>query len=257
MCPCCDRARHCSLPFSSKRVMRQPPRSVSEGKRLGRSRRAESAAGMLQDNTRCGWRNRAPASEHISKPPGMGQKPKQEEAMPETQMPTEPQRLRALEHANTIRLARAALKRRIAEGDVSAADVILECPVAAIRWTISELLLSQRRWGSTRCRKFLERHGVSEIKLIGSLTERQRRLLADELGGCPSLAEVAAESVYGARARGRARTGPRLRAPSDGVNPSRRRTSERFRGSCRAASGWRRRTAGTTPRRRRSRSRRS
>ena len=107
-----------------------------------------------------------------------------------TQIPAEPQRLRALEHANAIRLARADLKRRIAEGEVSAAEVILECPDAARRWTVSELLLSQRRWGSTRCRKFLERNGVSEIKLIGALTDRQRRLLAAQLGGCPAAAEL-------------------------------------------------------------------
>src|ERR1700744_642757 len=113
--------------------------------------------------------------------------------MPETtQMPPEPQRLRALEHANAIRLARAELKRRIAEGEVSAAEVILECPAAARRWPASEPLLSQRRWGSTRCRKFLERNGVSEIKLIGSLTERQRLLLAEQLGGCPVTAEASA-----------------------------------------------------------------
>lgn len=110
--------------------------------------------------------------------------------MPDTtQLPTEPQRLRALEHANAIRLARAELKRRIADGQVSAAEVILECPVAANRWTVAELLLSQRRWGSTRCRKFLERNGVSEIKLIGSLTERQRKLLAAELSSCRASSE--------------------------------------------------------------------
>ncbi|HET9721077.1 MAG TPA: hypothetical protein VFP55_13435 [Solirubrobacteraceae bacterium] len=113
-----------------------------------------------------------------------------------TEIPTEPQRLRALEHANAIRLARAELKRRIAVGEVSAADVILECPEAALRWTVAELLLSQRRWGSTRCRKFLERNGVSEIKPIGSLTERQRKLLAAELrggGARPELRVQAAE----------------------------------------------------------------
>ncbi len=104
------------------------------------------------------------------------------------EMPTpEPQRLRALEHANAIRLARAELKRRIADGDTSAAAVILECPDAVRRWTVGELLMSQRRWGSTRCRKFLERNGVSEIKAIGALTERQRRLLAEQLSGsCPT-----------------------------------------------------------------------
>jgi len=106
------------------------------------------------------------------------------------QMPAEPQRLRALEHANAVRLARADLKRRISEGEISAAEVILECPDAVRRWTVADLLMSQRRWGSTRCRKFLERNGVSEIKPIGGLTERQRRLLAEQLSGCPALTEV-------------------------------------------------------------------
>ncbi len=83
-------------------------------------------------------------------------------------MPSEPQRLRALEQANAIRLARAELKRRVADGDTSVADVILTCPDAVRRWTIGELLMSQRRWGITRCRKFLERNGISEIKAIGA-----------------------------------------------------------------------------------------
>ncbi len=94
---------------------------------------------------------------------------------------TEPQRLRALEHANAVRLARAELKRRIAEGELSAASVILECPEAVQRWTIGELLMAQRRWGTTRCRKFLERNSLSEIKPLGALTERQRLLLAEQL----------------------------------------------------------------------------
>lgn len=95
--------------------------------------------------------------------------------------PPEPQRLRALERANAIRLARAELKRRIADGELTAAQIILDCPGEAERWTVSELLMSQRRWGSARCRKFLERNHISEIKPIGDLTERQRRLLALQL----------------------------------------------------------------------------
>ena len=55
----------------------------------------------------------------------------------------EPQRLRALERANEIRLARAELKRRIAEGDISAAKVILTPPCEAVSWSIGDLLLSQ------------------------------------------------------------------------------------------------------------------
>jgi hypothetical protein len=92
-----------------------------------------------------------------------------------------PQRLRALERANEIRLARAELKRRIARGSVSAAEVILDPPYEASSWAIGELLISQRRWGATRCRKFLIRNQISETKPLISLTERQRRLLASQL----------------------------------------------------------------------------
>ncbi len=93
----------------------------------------------------------------------------------------EPQRLQALERANEIRLARAGLKRRIAVGKVSAAEVLLNCPPEVRSWPIGDLLVSQRRWGSTRCRKFLSRNQIAETKQIGALTERQRRLLANAL----------------------------------------------------------------------------
>jgi hypothetical protein len=93
----------------------------------------------------------------------------------------DPQRLRALERANAVRLARADLKRRVAYGELSAADVILTCPPEATSWPVGELLMSQRRWGSTRCNKFLGRNQISEIKQIGKLTERQRRMLATQL----------------------------------------------------------------------------
>ena len=39
-----------------------------------------------------------------------------------------PQHLRALDRANEVRLARAELKRRVADGEISAAEVILESP---------------------------------------------------------------------------------------------------------------------------------
>jgi hypothetical protein len=94
---------------------------------------------------------------------------------------SEPQRLRALERANEIRLARAALKRRIALGEVSAAEVILQCPDAASSWPIGDLLMSQRRWGNTRCRKFLSHSHIIETKPVGTLTDRQRKLLASSL----------------------------------------------------------------------------
>jgi hypothetical protein len=93
-----------------------------------------------------------------------------------------PQHMQALQRANAVRLARAELKRRVAEGDLSAAEVILDAPWEAASMTVSELLTSQRRWGHTRCRKFLLSVPMSEHKTIGSMTDRQRAALAALLG---------------------------------------------------------------------------
>jgi hypothetical protein len=48
--------------------------------------------------------------------------------------------------------------------------------------TIAELLTSQRRWGTTRCRKFLAGIGMPETKTVQSMTDRQRALLAAMMG---------------------------------------------------------------------------
>jgi hypothetical protein len=88
------------------------------------------------------------------------------------------QHLRALEHANRVRLARAAMKRRIAAGELSASEVILTCPWQAYSMSISDLLMSQKRWGRARCRRLLMSIGVVENKTVGTLTERQRLALA-------------------------------------------------------------------------------
>src|ERR1700704_5196182 len=97
-----------------------------------------------------------------------------------------PQHLRALARANEVRLARAELKRQIAEGEISAAHVILECPWEAASMTFSDVLTSQRRWGSTRCRKLLQAIPISENKTVGSMTQRQRDALAGQLEGTPA-----------------------------------------------------------------------
>src|SRR5271168_5651235 len=92
--------------------------------------------------------------------------------------PAGPQHMRALERANQVRLARAELKRRVAIGETEVAEVILECPWEAHSMAVADLLMSQRRWGQTRCRKFLSQIPMSEKKTIGSMTERQRRTLS-------------------------------------------------------------------------------
>jgi hypothetical protein len=91
--------------------------------------------------------------------------------------------MQALARANKVRLARAELKRQVADGELSVADVVLDCPWEAESMAIADLLMSQHRWGRTRCRRFLSSIPMSETKTVGSMTERQRRALAARLRG--------------------------------------------------------------------------
>ena len=109
-------------------------------------------------------------------------------AEPQSAPAAGPQHMRALERANKVRLARADLKRRVAAGEVNVGEVIVRCPWEASSMAVGDLLMSQRRWGQTRSRKFLAQIPMSEQKTIGSMTERQRRTLAAMLaaGGSPN-----------------------------------------------------------------------
>ena len=89
--------------------------------------------------------------------------------------------MEALARANEVRLARAALKRDITAGRRPITEVITESPWEAESMSLSELLCSQRRWGRARSRKLLSSTALSEGKRVGSLTERQRRLLVAAL----------------------------------------------------------------------------
>jgi hypothetical protein len=106
-----------------------------------------------------------------------------------------PQYMRALERANQVRLARAELKRRVSIDEIDAAEVIVACPWEAQSMAIGDLLMSQRRWGQTRCRKFLAQIPMSEKKTIGTMTERQRRTLAALLSP-PSRGRAAAATPW-------------------------------------------------------------
>jgi hypothetical protein len=105
------------------------------------------------------------------------------------------QHLRALEYANRVRLARARMKRRVAAGELSAGEVVLTCPWQAHSMSISDLLMSQKRWGRARCRRLLVSLGVPENKPIGTLTERQRLALAAMLEAKSSAANDKRASV--------------------------------------------------------------
>jgi hypothetical protein len=99
---------------------------------------------------------------------------------------TEPKRgtsqcMEALARANKVRLARAALKRDISAGRRNITEVITESPWEAESMSLGELLCSQRRWGRARSRKLLASTALSEGKQVGTLTERQRRILVAAL----------------------------------------------------------------------------
>ena len=92
-----------------------------------------------------------------------------------------PQHIRALELANRVRLARAALKREVQAGNKPAQEIVRACPWEAETMSVSELLRSQARWGRTRTRKFLGPLAVNENRQLGRLTLRQREALAGAL----------------------------------------------------------------------------
>jgi hypothetical protein len=89
--------------------------------------------------------------------------------------------MEALARANQVRLARAALKRDISAGRRNITEVIMQSPWEVESMSLSELLCSQRRWGRARSRKLLSSTALSEGKRVGTLTERQRRILVAAL----------------------------------------------------------------------------
>lgn len=104
------------------------------------------------------------------------------------------QHLRALEHANRVRLARADMKRRVAAGALSVTEVVLTCPWHTRSMSVSDLLMSQKRWGRARCRRLLLSIGVPENKELSKLTERQQLALVavlDSKGAPPPPRPVA------------------------------------------------------------------
>ena len=112
-----------------------------------------------------------------------------------TAVDDQPQQLRALGKANRVRLARAELKRKVAAGEVRAAEVVLDCPWEAASMEIGDLLRSQRRWGEARCRRLLVSVGLPEHKQLGTLTDRQRKLLAAVLEAAPGTARTRSLSL--------------------------------------------------------------
>ena len=113
--------------------------------------------------------------------------------------PTAPQHMKALAHANRIRLARAAWKRDIRAGRVTVPDLLREPPIELDGMTVGALIGAQQRWADRRTAKFLADFAISPMRRIDRLTARQREVLAAALarkvGGSPNPSTSTATST--------------------------------------------------------------
>jgi hypothetical protein len=96
-----------------------------------------------------------------------------------------PQNLRALADANRVRLARAATKQDIADGETTVAAILADPPEHVATMTIYNLLRAQHGWAGSRTRRLLKRVNIGEHRAVGALTERQRGELVDHLAPEP------------------------------------------------------------------------
>ena len=115
------------------------------------------------------------------------------------------QQLLALRQANRVRVARAELKRKVAREELSVAEVVVGCPWEAASMEIGDLIRSQRRWGAARCRRLLVAVGLPENKHVGTLTDRQRNVLAAVLEASPAGREEASSELLADRGGARDR----------------------------------------------------
>jgi hypothetical protein len=106
-----------------------------------------------------------------------------ERARPGEEQAEAAQRHLALQRANRVRAARAELKRRLRSGELDAREAILHQSHATETMAVAELLLCQRGWGPARSMELLRSVALPERKTVGSLTERQRAMLAAVLSG--------------------------------------------------------------------------
>jgi len=88
------------------------------------------------------------------------------------------ERRAALERANEIRFARAALKREIKAGTASVADLVADPPAYLASMKVLDLMVAQPYMGPTRALPLLEAATVSPRKTVGGLSRRQREELA-------------------------------------------------------------------------------
>lgn len=87
------------------------------------------------------------------------------------------QRMRALRHANEIRIGRARLKKELASGRVPIGELLAQPPEFARAAKVYDLLVALPKVGPVRATRSLTQCRIAPSKTVGGLTERQRNEL--------------------------------------------------------------------------------
>lgn len=91
--------------------------------------------------------------------------------------------MEALERGNEIRLARAQVKRELRAGEIDLAEAMeAECMASM---PLGKLLAQQPQWASKRVRRFLVTLGMAESRQVRELTERQKRIVLEQIDTPP------------------------------------------------------------------------
>jgi hypothetical protein len=90
-------------------------------------------------------------------------------------------RITALRKANEVRIGRARLKQQLRVGDARIEQILATPPECVCTATVLDLLLCVPKIGPVRAGRLLSTARVSQTKIIGTLTERQRAYLIDLL----------------------------------------------------------------------------
>lgn len=74
-------------------------------------------------------------------------------------------------------MVRAQLKADIRSGEMTVPEALNFQPDMLATMKVADLLRAQERWGEKRTNRLLRFLDISQNKLCGSLTDRQRRLI--------------------------------------------------------------------------------
>jgi len=79
----------------------------------------------------------------------------------------------ALAQANHVRLTRAQIKREIASGELTVAEVLRDPPAETHNMAIADLLRAGKGWGQTRVGKFCRVLAIPESRELERLARWQ------------------------------------------------------------------------------------